>query len=287
MYKIGFYCLLVFVFHFTSCRTFQVDTSAHSSQQLYQSQNNKYFLISDSNGRQYLLDTGSSDSYLDADIIAFLRKNDYQNKASQSTTNKQKGLQSENILLLKFPSFSIKNGRFTYFPKNSPIRNISPKLVGIIGMNILNQKVSYWNIKEQTFKLGYILSKSQKPALTLRYFESGRIPCVDIIMNAIHYDDVVLDTGYYNFIRLKTNHSINFNSEYFVSHNNDMLGNSTKTTTYNTKQLTVNGYQLYDKDGLLISLGDFENQLLGYSFFAYWDYFIIDPIKKEFLFFKN
>lgn len=287
MCKIQLYSIFLCLICLASCRTSQIETSVNSSQKLYQANNGKYFLISDSENRQYLLDTGSSDSYLDVDVIASLRKNNYQNKAIQSTTNQQKGFQSENILLLKFPSFSIKNSRFTYLPKNSPIRSISSKLVGIIGMNILNQKISYWNIKEQTFKLGYPRLKSQRPTLTLKYYDSNRIPYVDIIMNALHYDHLILDTGYFNFIRLKTNHSINFNSEFFVSQNHDVLGNSTTTTNYNTKSIVVNGSDLYDEKGFLISLGDFNNELLGYSFFAYWDYFIIDPVRKEFLFFKN
>ena len=270
-----------------SCKSIKRPKGVQPVEKLIHVENGKYFIISDIQGRQYLLDTGSSGSYLDADVIQSLRKNDYQSKTYASTVNQQKGFKTERVKALTFSSFIIKNSRFTHFPADSPIRSISNKLVGVLGMNILGEQISYWNIKENTFILGYKAEKIDTPILILRYQNASRVPIVDIRVNDIQCDNVLMDTGYYNFLRLHTYNASKFKSEYFISQNNDMLGNKTQTTTYNLNSIIVDGCQLREDAGFRISLGDFDKDLLGSEFFAYWDYFILDPMKKEFRFYKK
>ena len=272
---------------FFSCKTFKLEKGVQSFEVLTNGEDSKHFIISDTQGGKYLLDTGSSDSYLDTKAIHSLRKNNYQSKFYSSSVNQQKGFRSETIEKVNFSSFTIKHSRFTHLPDDSPIRKISNDFKGIIGMNILSQKISYWNIKEGVFILGYLHRVIDMPALVLKYQDEKRVPTVNVRIDNIQYRDVLLDTGYYNFLGLQDSSEVDFTLDSFVTLNNDILGNTIQTTTYNTNSITVNGHPLVDDKSFRISVGDFSANLLGYGFFAYWDYFVIDPFRKEFRFYKK
>lgn len=271
-----YYLSVFLLFLYSGCRTTKIELKDPNVEDLLES--NKYFIISDKQGNQFLLDTGSSSSYISDNYLS-----EFIERAERASINSKEGFTRVAIGCIDFNSFQLENFRFTLIPSNSPIFDISDNLVGIIGMDILSRQVSYWNIHNGTFIFGFDTPLHIKPKLILKY-NFDKVPFVNLIINGKGYKNIIMDTGYYNLLGVKSIKS-DFGDNYVRSQSRDVLGNVIETLKYKIDSINIQGVNLNNE--MYLSVGKFKYELLGSDFFSFWDFFVIDPQSKEFRFYKK
>jgi hypothetical protein len=236
--------------------------------------NSDLLVISMKDGKSFIIDTGSDISLIFSDrmrINSTIRGFTVVNRKYLSLVKRIDSLQIGNILI-KNHDFVFEKAVNTFFKSDTTI-------VGLIGMDILSQKFSYFDMKNQTVTFSNKkITQTEDPFFIFDYKSRNR-PTSDVNINGNIFKDVLFDTGFDSFLEL-------LEDDRKILNLHDTLKNITGYDIFNNKYL----HYFEEPDSIKISNNVIQNpiiiyskefRLLGIKFAKQWSSFSIDPFKKE------
>lgn len=185
---------------------------------------------------------------------------------------------------LQIGDLIINNHNFVFTrSKNTHHKNDST-IVGIIGMDILSKKYSYFDIKNQTITFSdEKKAQTRLPILVLTY-QSPTRPVSSLRINGTMFENVLFDTGFNCFLALLENDKVKLNNQNNLQQalNTDFLGNQRVVCIGQFDFIQMNDINFQAQ---AISFGH-RIRMLGMRFVMQFSSFSIDPFEKKIKFFE-
>lgn len=234
--------------------------------------------ISMAEGKSFIIDTGADGSIIFEDRIHI--------KSTISGTtlvNNQKKTFIHTIESLQIGNLLIKNCNFVFMKTDNTVWQNDTSIVGIIGMDILSQKHTYFDIKNQTITFSDNKKVKPEPPTLILPYKSTKSPAFDLIVNGIVFDNILFDTGFDLFLKLPVAEMDTFNNytSLRTSFSSDILDSQLFDYHKSFDIIVINGIIFSDQE---ISFSQ-NYRLIGMMFIKCWSGFSIDPFKKEITFY--
>ena len=235
----------------------------------------------------YLIDTGFTHSVLFRDRIDIPFQTRGVRRVNRSRIVLWGRVDSINMggLIVKNHNFAFMSSRNTVFAQKMP------NVIGVIGMDILSQRHSFFDIENQRLYLSTSPHGTLYPCFTLSYtMERRNRPFVSLTINDTEFNNILFDSGYNQFLRLNETEiglikSIASTSKIGKSNSEstDALNNTRMFPTITVDSLDINGF---DFTGRLPIQFTNSTQLLGSAFILAWRAFSINPETKTINFYR-
>ena len=241
----------------------------------------EFIIIPLGGGRYFLLDTGTEKSIVFRDRIKI--KSTFRQFA---LLNRQRLISIRNAKSFQIGDLLIENFNFVYMRSRNTLWENDTTIVGIIGMDILSQIYSYFDIKNQTIIFSNERkNKAESPSLILSYKKPTR-PLVSLCINGIAFEYVLFDTGFNRFLGLlKTDKEIlNLQVEAMGALIQGIIGNSRPAYRKTPNYVKINNV-VFDAPIIMYSRTHIP-RLLGMGFIRQFSSFSIDPFERKIMFFE-
>jgi len=277
--NIVFLCYLLFYFAFLpGCTNHNNRAEINDATICYSYSNLGYIVIPISEGKYFFIDTGAEMSFILSD-----RLNINAVDVGTAWVNGKEKLPLKRVDSLQIGDLLITNNDFVFgiaensFFGKEPTKDTT--IVGMIGMDILSQKYCYFDIENQTITFSdEKISKTASPSLVFSY-KSPERPLGDLYINDILFEDVLFDTGFNLFFKLRESDKEKLTKQAMIRQdtNYDFFGNYLLTFHEQFDSLSIDGVLFSDKE---MSYGQ-KYRLLGMEFIKHWSIFMINPFKME------
>jgi len=251
--------------------------------------NNERIIIPFEDGKFFFLDTGFCESTLYRDRI-----NINSTFEGFSIVNWRRLSQTRRVDSLQIGDLTVKNHCFTFEKSRDTNFENDIAIVGTIGMDILSQKYSYFDIKNQIITLSSEeKAQTRPPSLVLTYksptmppgmpFAAPIMPFVDLHINGNTFENVLFDTGFDGFLALLKKDKTKFDiRQKLTAIRTGYLNNTRRLSAGQFDTVQINGENFSDQ---MIFFGE-RTRLLGMKFIKQFSSFSIDPFERKIMFFE-
>ena len=232
-------------------------------------------------GKYILVDTGTEISTLFRDRVQI-------NSTIRgfALTNNQRISPIKRVESFQIGDLIIRNHNFVLTKSRNTLQANDTTIVGIIGMDILSLKHSYFDIKNQTITLSDEKQVQAKPPSLVFSYKSPRRPVSDLCINSYTFENVLFDTGFNVFLALLEKDKNKLSTTSFCCMGTSVVFDFSKNKRFvyseTPDSVQINGVSIANP---IISYGH-KSRLLGMEFVKQWSSFSIDPFEKKIEFFK-
>jgi len=239
-----------------------------------------------SEGKYFFIDIGAEKSAVFSDRLklnsSFVRIH---------LVNGQRLLSARRVDAIQIGDLLIENHNFIFMRAENTVFESDTIIVGIIGMDILSRKYSFFDIENQTITFSDKKKENQTEnfslVLSYGYKRATNLPFLEYLdVNGAVFENVLFDTGFNGFLELLKKDKEKIDEQEFqiksISIAHGLLNE--QPPAYRTKfdTLSINGI---DFQSQTVFFGE-RIRLLGMEFVKQWSSFSIDPFEKKIEFFK-
>ena len=281
--KIGVFLLLLFFI--LSCTTRQDEFYMPDSYDLpFIIDDWRFIGIEADDSSLYIIDTGATHSLLFRDRIDIA----FQTRGIRRVNRRQIVLWGS-VDSLCLGGLIVKNHNFAFMSSRNTMFANMPNVVGVIGMDTLSQRHSFFDIKNRRLYLSTSLHGTLHPCFTMQYTMERNSPLVSLTINGTEFNNILFDSGYNQFLKLNETEIGNITSSGSMVESSfeltDFLNRSQMFTTITFDSLNINGFGLTGEIPIHFT-NNSSTQLLGSAFMLAWRGFSINPETKTINFYR-
>jgi len=240
-------------------------------------------------GKFLFLDTGTSESDFYKD-----RVNINSTFGGFALVNWRRLSQIRRVDSFQIGGLTVKNHDFTFEKSKGTVFENDTTIVGTMAMDILSQKYSYFDIKNQIITLSSEKKAQTKPPSLILTCKSPKMPpgmpfvapimpFVDLHINGNTFENVLFDTGFDGFLSLLKKDKTKFDIQQTLpAITTGYLNNTRRLYASQFDTVQINGVNFSDQ---MIFFGE-RTRLLGMKFVKQFSSFSIDPFEKKIEFFE-
>jgi len=239
-----------------------------------------------SEGKCFFIDIGAEKSAVFSDRLklnsSFVRIH---------LVNRQRLLSARRVDAIQIGDLLIENHNFIFMRAKNTVFESDTMIVGIIGMDILSRKYSFFDIKNQTITFSDKKKENQTEnfslVLSYGYRRATNLPFLEYLdVNGTVFEHVLFDTGFNGFLELLKEDKERIDEQEFqiksTSTAQGLLNEQFPAYRTRFDSLSINGIDFQDQT---VFFGE-RIRLLGMEFVKQWSSFSIDPFEKKIEFFK-
>jgi len=272
------FCCLTFLFY--GCAKQITSTEISNATINYTYNSHGFIVIPLGDGAYILIDTGATGSLIFSDR----KKIDSKPIIGQGVINQVDTFPIKRKNIFQIGDLVIKNHNFVFAKAKNTVFNKETAIVGVIGMDILSQKHTFFDLKNQTITFSDKRNVQCTPPSLIFSYELPNRPYFNLCVNGIVFENVLFDTGFNCFLTLLEKDKAKLNSQNHLQQtsNIDFFNNQRTIYSGQFNSIQINDISFYNQ---MYSFGA-RTRLLGMGFVRQFSSFLIDPFERKIMFFE-